>query len=70
MQFGNSKRYLSFYHCQTLDIRLWELLLEMIRVVADLFKINADELLGKMLTDPVAEQKLTPMLGNCLQEAG
>jgi hypothetical protein len=54
---------------QTLDIRLWGLFLEMIRVVADLFEIDADELLEKMLTDPVAEQKLTLMLGNCLQEA-
>jgi hypothetical protein len=42
----------------------------MIRVVADLFEIDADELLEKMLTDPVAEQKLTLMLGDCLQEAG
>jgi hypothetical protein len=55
---------------QTLDIRLWGLFLEMIRVVADVFEIDADELLGKMLTDRVAEQRLTQMLGNCLKEAG
>jgi hypothetical protein len=54
---------------QTLDIRLWGLFLEMIRVVTDLFEIDADELLEKMLTDPVAEQKLTQMFGDCLQEA-
>ncbi|GHT61442.1 IS4 family transposase ISDha5 [Bacteroidia bacterium] len=55
---------------QTLDRRLWGLFLEMIRVVADLFEIDADELLGKMLTDPIAEQRLTKMLGNSLKEAG
>ncbi|GHU64806.1 IS4 family transposase ISDha5 [Bacteroidia bacterium] len=55
---------------QTLDIRLWGLFLEMIRVVTNVFEIDADELLEKMLTDPVAEQRLTQMLGNCLQEAG
>jgi hypothetical protein len=42
----------------------------MIRVVAEVFEIDADELLGKMLTDPVAEQWLARWLGNYLQEAG
>jgi hypothetical protein len=55
---------------QTLDIRLWGLFLEMIQIVADLFSTDAGELLEKMLTDPVAEQRLTQMLGNCLKETG
>jgi hypothetical protein len=55
---------------QTLDIRLWGLFLEIIRVVADIFETDADELLGKMLTDPIAEQRLSQLLGNCLQETG
>jgi hypothetical protein len=42
----------------------------MIRVVADIFEIDADELLEKMLTDPVAEQRLTQLLGNYLHEDG
>jgi predicted nucleic acid-binding Zn finger protein len=55
---------------QTLDLRLWGLFLELIRVVADIFETDADELLGKMLTDPLAEEKLTQMLGNSLKEDG
>jgi predicted nucleic acid-binding Zn finger protein len=55
---------------QTLDIRLWGLFLEIIQTVADIFEIDADELLGKMLTDPLAEQKLLQLLGSCLHEAG
>ncbi|MDR1881906.1 MAG: transposase [Prevotella sp.] len=55
---------------QTLDLRLWGLFLEMIQLVADLFNTDADELLQKMLTDPIAEQRLTQMLGNSIQETG
>jgi hypothetical protein len=55
---------------QTLDIRLLGLFLEMIRVVADIFEIDADELSEKMLTDPVTEQRLTQLLGNYLHEDG
>jgi hypothetical protein len=55
---------------QTLDKRLWGLFLEMIRVVTDILEIDADDLLGKLLTNPDAEELLKKLLGSYLQEAG
>jgi len=53
----------------TLDKRLWELFLETIRIIAEVFGIDADELLNKILTNPEAEQLLNPIIESRLKEA-
>ena len=53
----------------TLDKRLWELFIETIRIIADDFDINADDLFGRMLTNPQAEQFLSMLTENSLKQA-
>ena len=40
-----------------------------IRIIAEVFGIDADELLNKILTNPEAEQLLNPIIENRLKEA-
>ena len=54
----------------TLDKRLWELFLETIRVIAEVFDMDADNLLEKILTNPQAEQLFNLFFENKLKEAG
>jgi len=54
----------------TLDRRLWELFLETIRIIAEAFDIDADDLLERILTDPKAEQLLNMFTENKLKETG
>jgi hypothetical protein len=52
----------------TLDQRLWELFLEVIRVVAKAFDIDADDLLRRILTVPEAENLMNICLEGKYQE--
>ena len=54
----------------TLDRRLWVLFVETIRIIAEVLKIDADDLLKKILTNPEAEMLLNPIIGNELKKAG
>jgi hypothetical protein len=53
----------------TLDRRLWALFLETIRIIAETFDIDADDLLKRILTNPDAEQLLNLFLENNQKEA-
>ena len=53
----------------TLDKRLWELFLETIRIIAEVFDMDADDLLEKILTNPEAEQLFNLFFENKLKEA-
>ena len=53
----------------TLDKRLWELFIETIRIIADAFDIGADDLFGRILTNPQAEQLLSMLTENSLKQA-
>jgi len=53
----------------TLEKRLWELFLETIRIIADVFDIDADDLLGRILTNTEAEALLNQFFVNGLREA-
>jgi len=53
----------------TLDKRLWELFIETIRIIADAFDIDADDLFGRILTNPQAEQLLSMLTENSLKQA-
>jgi hypothetical protein len=53
----------------TLDKRLWELFLEIIRVIADMFETDVDALMEKLLTNPEMEQFLEQMLGDRFKDA-
>ena len=52
----------------TLDSRLWKLFMEVIRVVAEILYIDADDLLQRVLTKPDAEEILNLIAENRLQE--
>jgi len=54
----------------TLDKRLWELFLETIRIIAEVFDVDADDLLKRVLISPEAEQLLNMFFENRLKEAG
>jgi len=54
----------------TIDLRLWELFLETIQIIAEIFDIDADDLLKKVLTNPDAEQLTNRFFENGLKEAG
>jgi len=54
----------------TLDKRLWKLFMEVIRVVAEIFDIDADDLLQRVLTKPDAEDILNLIAENRLQNTG
>ena len=58
------------YLRMTLDRRLWELFLETIQVIAQIWNIDADDLLESVLTNPDAEQLLSRFLVNEVKEAG
>jgi hypothetical protein len=58
------------YLRMTLDKRLWGLFLETIQVIAQIFNIDADELLQKVLTQQDAEQLLNQFIDNGLKDAG
>jgi len=58
------------YLRMTLERRLWGLFLETIQVIAQAWKIDADDLLMTVLTSPEAEQQLERFLGNELKETG
>jgi hypothetical protein len=53
----------------TIDRRLWELFLETIQVIADVFDVDADDLLKRVMTNPNAEQLLNFFFENRLKEA-
>ena len=53
----------------TLDRRLWELFVATIRIIAETFEIDADDLLKKVLTNPKAEFLLNLYDQSCLKEA-
>jgi len=53
----------------TLEKRLWELFLETIHIIADVFDIDADDLLGRVLRNPEAEALLNQFFANGLREA-
>ena len=53
----------------TLDRRLWELFMATIRIIAETFEIDADDLLKKVLTNPKAEFLLNLYDQSCLKEA-
>ena len=57
------------YLRMTLDRRLWELFIETIRVIAEVFDIDADDLLKRILTNPEAEQLLNRLFEDRLKEA-
>jgi hypothetical protein len=54
----------------TLERRLWELFLETILVIAELLNVDADDLLKRVLTNPVVEQLLNSVLYDGLKETG
>jgi len=54
----------------TIDIRLWELFLETIQVIAEILVIDADDLLKRILTNPEAEHLFNLFSENRLKEAG
>jgi predicted nucleic acid-binding Zn finger protein len=58
------------YARMTLDRRLWELFLETIQIVAQIWEIDADDLFEKVLTNPKAEQLLNRFFENGLKETG
>ena len=53
----------------TLDKRLWGLFIEIIRIIAEVFDIDADDLLKRILTNPEAEQLLNLFFEDRLKEA-
>jgi hypothetical protein len=53
----------------TLDRRLWELFLEAIRIIAEVLDVDADDLWGKILTNPQVERLFDLFLENGLKEA-
>jgi len=53
----------------TLDRRLWELFLETIRIIAEVFDVDADDLMKRVLTNPQAEQLLDQLIANSVKEA-
>jgi hypothetical protein len=54
------------YLRMTLDRRLWDLFLEMVRIIAVVLDIDADEMMVRILTNPEAEQ----LFGSILKETG
>jgi len=50
---------------QTLDIRLWGLFQELVRTVAEVLEMDADELLKRMLTNQKAEVMISALLMSC-----
>jgi hypothetical protein len=54
----------------TMDRRLWQLFLETIQIVAEIFEIDADDLLERVLKNPDAEQLINRFLQSGLKEAG
>ena len=58
------------YLRMTLDRRLWELFLETIQVIAQIWNLDADDLLERVLKNHDAEQLLKRFLDNGLKEAG
>ena len=53
----------------TLDKRLWELFLEIIRMIAEILDLDAEDLLKRILINPEAEQLLSQIIGNGLKAA-
>lgn len=53
----------------TLDKRLWELFLEIIRMIAEILDLDAEDLLKRILINPEAEQLLNQIIGNGLKAA-
>ena len=53
----------------SLDRRLWELFLETVQVIAEVFDMDADDLLKKILTNPDAERLFNIFSENSLKEA-
>jgi len=54
----------------TIDIRLWELFVETIQVIAEILVIDADDLLKRIFTNPEAEHLFNLFSENRLKEAG
>jgi len=57
------------YLRMTLDKRLWELFLETVQIIAEIFDIDADDLFRKILTNPHAEQLFNLFSEKRLKEA-
>jgi len=53
---------------ETLDRRLWELFQELVCTVAEIFGMDADELLEKLLTNQKAEAMISIMLETCASD--
>ena len=53
----------------TLDKRLWELFLETIHVIAEVFDMDADDLLERILTNQEAEKLFSLFFESKLKEA-
>ena len=58
------------YLRMTLDRRLWGLFLDTIQVIAQIWNLDADELLLRVVTCPDAEKLLNQFIDNGLREAG
>ena len=54
----------------TLDMRLWELILVLIQAIAEIFDVDVDDLLKKILTNPKAECLVNLIIENNLKETG
>ena len=64
--------YSAVYRClhMTLDKRLWELILVLIQVIVEIFDVDVDDLLKKMLTKPKAEYFVNSIIENYPQKTG